>query len=41
MKYIIGVAVVLGLTIATTVGSDFYHALNEGSMWMESCMGNC
>lgn len=41
MKYIIGVAVVLGLTIATTVGSDFYYALNEGAMWMESCMGNC
>ena len=40
MKYIIGTAVVLGFTMATTFGSDFYAMLTEMSAWTE-CMGNC
>jgi hypothetical protein len=40
MKYIIGVAVVLGLTMATTVGSDFYVLLTEIGAW-DACVGNC
>ena len=41
MKYIIGVVVVLGVTMATTVGSDFYMMLTEAHTWLESCVGNC
>ena len=40
MKYIIGIAVVLGVTMATTVGEDFYTMLTEMNAWTE-CMGNC
>jgi hypothetical protein len=40
MKYIIGVAVVLGLTLVTTVSLDFYAMLTEMSAWQE-CLGHC